>query len=291
MGLQLDFAFEGFRLIRARPKLIALWGIVTLFGYGIATLVLVATAGPVLPVLSGAGAHPPDTINEAAALQALTGLLSAAPIWLLTQAVVACAVCRAGLEDGEDPFGYLRFGIREVQVLAVMAVTAMLTFMVTVSVISLAGLLGLGAAFTGVASVLGTLAGCFVQVRLSLNVPQSFVLRRVDLFGSVPLTRGSFWPLAGGYVMAFALACIVDYLGETVIRAVVAVLFGDGAATGIPDMSSLSAFVTPAHTVQLAMLLGLVMPQVSAILLGAPLAAWKALSPSVAPAAAVSRLQ
>lgn len=281
MGLQLDFAFEGFRLVRARPQLIALWGVVTLFGYGVALLILIAVAGPVLPMFSGTAAHPPDAISEAATQQAFVGLLLAAPVWLLTQAVIACAVCRAGLESGEDPFAFLRFGIREMQVLAVMAVTSALTLAVMVSVISALQVVHLDAAFMGVAVVLSSLIGYLVQVRMSLNVPQSFVLRRIDLFGSVPLTKGHFWPLAAGYVMAFALVCIVDYLCDQVIRAVVAVFFGESAASGIPDVSSLRAFLTPARTVQFAMLFGLVTPQVSAILLGATLGAWKALSPSI----------
>ena len=286
MGLQLDFAFEGFRLIRARPKRVVLWGIVTLFGYGLAALVLVAIAGPVLPLLSTAGLRGPDSITEAVAQQGLTGMMSAAPIWLMTQAVIACAICRAGLDGGDDPFGHLRFGIREMQILAVMAVTSLLTLVVMVSVISALEMLRLGAAFSGVAFVLSSLTGYLIQVRMSLNVPQSFVLRRIDLFGSVSLTRGYFWPLAGGYLMAFALACIVDYLGDQVIRAVVAVFFGENAPGTIPDVSSLAAFLTPARTVQMAILFGLIMPQTSAIMLAAPLGAWKTLSPAPRPAVA-----
>jgi len=288
MGLQLDFAFEGFRLIRARPKLILLWGVVTLFGYGTAAMVLVAIAGPVFSIALGAGVRPPDSISEATTQQALAGLLSAAPIWLLTQAVMACAVCRAALEDGDDPFGFLRFGVREIQVLVVMAATSLLTLMVMVSIARALEILRLGTAFGGIAFVLGSLTGYLIQVRMSLNIPQSFVLRRIDLFGSVPLTRGHFWLMAGGYLMAFGLACMVEYLGEQVVHAVVAILFGEGATNATPDLSSLAAFLTPARVTRLAMLFGLIMPQMSAILLGAPLGAWKALSPSIRSAAITS---
>jgi len=46
MNLTFDFAFEGFRIIRERPKLIAFWGAITLFGYGVMSLIMVHMAGP-----------------------------------------------------------------------------------------------------------------------------------------------------------------------------------------------------------------------------------------------------
>ncbi|MBW8734334.1 MAG: hypothetical protein JF571_08525 [Asticcacaulis sp.] len=282
MGLPLDFAFEGFRLIRARPRLIALWGIITLFGYGIAFLMYVATTGPILPTITAAGLHPSDTISETLAPRLMMMMLSVTPLCWLTQAVLACAVCRAGLEGGQDPFGFVRFGVREMQVLAVMAVTSLLTFAVLLSVLSVCQSLSPSPAFAAIGLVLGLLAAFSVGIRLSLNVPQTFVQRRIDLFGSVSLTRGRFWPLAGGYVMAFALSAIVQYLGQQVVRAIVGVCFGDSVAKAAYDLSSLSAFLTPANTIDVAISFGLIMPQVAAILLAAPLGAWKALKPSPA---------
>ena len=44
MALPFDFAFEGFRIIRERPKLIAFWGVVSLFGYGVMAFILIALA-------------------------------------------------------------------------------------------------------------------------------------------------------------------------------------------------------------------------------------------------------
>lgn len=283
MALPLDFALEGFRLIRARPRLIALWGVVTLFGYGLAFIMFVATAGPVQPILAGAGMHPPDTISDAVAQALLLSVISVLPLCWLTQAVIACAVCRAGLEGGEDPFGHLRFGAREMQVLTVTAVTSLIGFAVLTSVFTAFQSLHPPAALNGVGFVAGALAAFFVQVRMSLNVPQTFALRRIDLFGSVAMTRGRFWPLAGGYVMAFVLSSVVQYLGQQVIHAVIAVSFGESANAAAYDMSSLSAFLTPAHMVDVAISFGLIIPQVSAILLAAPLGAWKALKPATPP--------
>ncbi len=280
MALPLDFAFEGFRLIRARPRLLIPWGTVALFGYGLAFMMLVATIGPLQPLFATASLHPVDTISDAAAQRMLLMLVSVAPLWLLTSAVLACAVCRAGLDSGKDAFGFLRFGIREIQVLAVLAATRVLAFLVMLSVVSAFQSLHLPAAFVGVGVVLGALAAAFVCIRLSLNVPQTFIQRRIDLFGSVTLTRGRFWPLAAGYVMAFASTFVVQYMAQQVIRAVIAVFFGEGTLSAAPDMSSLAAFFTPARTVDAFMTFGLVMPQVSAILLAAPLGAWKALRPS-----------
>jgi hypothetical protein len=283
MALPLDFAFEGFRLIRARPRLLALWGIATLFGYGLAAVMFVATFGPLQPLIANASLHPIDTLSESAEQQFLLVIFSVAPILLLTDAVLACAVCRAGLEEGEDPFGYLRFGARELQVLMVMAGSLLMTALVLLSVFSAFMSLRPPAAFAGAGLVLSLLCAAFVRIRLSLNVPQSFVERRIDLFGSVALTRGRFWPLAGGYVMATAMSFVVQYLSQQVIRAVIVTGFGENAATSVPDMSSLAAFFTPAHVVEVAMLCGLVMPQTSAIMLAAPLGAWKALKPTAPP--------
>lgn len=283
MGLPLDFALEGFRLIRARPRLITLWGVVTLFGYGLAFVMFVATAGPVQPILAGAGMHPPDTISDAVAQALLLSVVSVLPLCWLTQAVIACAVCRAGLEGGEDAFGFLRFGAREMQVLIVTAATSLIGFAMLTSVFTVFQSLHLPAALDGVGFVAGALAALFVQVRLSLNVPQTFALRRIDLFGSVAMTKGRFWPLAGGYVAAFVLSSIVQYLGQQVVRAVIALAFGEAANAAAYDMSSLSAFLTPAHVVDIAISFGLIMPQVSAILLAAPLGAWKALKPAAPP--------
>lgn len=283
MALPLDFAFEGFRLIRARPRLLVLWGIVGLFGYGLASMMFVATAGPLQPLIAAASLHPLDTVSDTAEQQLLLCLISVIPIWLTTDAVLACAICRAGLEEGEDSFGHLRFGPRELQVLTVMAGSWLLASLVLLSVISAFMSLRPPATLTGAGFALSLLAAAFVRIRLSLNVPQSFVTRRLDLFGSVALTRGRFWTLAGGYVMALVMTFVVQYLGQQVVRAVIAVCFGESAVTSAPDMSSLTAFFTPAHTVEVMMACGLVMPQVSAILLAAPLGAWKALKPTAPP--------
>ena len=283
MALPLDFAFEGFRLIRGRPRLLALWGIAGLFGYGLASVMFVATFGPLQPLIAAASLHPLDTVSDAAEQQLLLALISVIPIWLLTDAVLACAVCRAGFEDGEDAFGFLRLGPRELQVLTVMAGSWLLASLVLLSVFSAFMSLRPPAGLTSAGFALSLLAAAFVRIRLSLNVPQSFVLRRVDLFGSIALTRGRFWPLAGGYVVALIMTFVVQYLGQQVIRAVIAVCFGESVLESAPDMSSLAAFFTPAHTVEIAMSCGLVLPQVSAILLAAPLGAWKALKPTAPP--------
>jgi len=282
MALPLDFAFEGFRLIRERPRLVLLWGIVSLFGYGLASMMFVATAGPLQPVIAAASLHP-DSISDAAEQQLLLVLLSVIPIWLLTDAVLACAVCRAGLDGGDDPFGHLRFGARELQVLTVMTGSWLLASLVLLSVFSAFMSLRPPPGLTSAGFVLSLLAAAFVRIRLSLNVPQSFVQRRVDMFGSIALTRGHFWPLTGGYVMALVMTFVVQYLGQQVIRAVIVVCFGESSTASAADMSSLTAFFTPAHTVAIALACGLVMPQVSAIVLAAPLGAWKALKPTAPP--------
>ena len=93
---------------------------------------------------------------------------------------------------------------------------------------------------------------CFLSVRFSLAPALTFHTRRVNLFGSWALTRGRFWPIAGTYLLTFALTIVVLMLTYLVTIATVAVITGNLSAVMAPsDMSSLRAFFTAPHIVQI----------------------------------------
>ncbi len=287
MGLPFDFAFEGFRILRARPRLVALWGLVTLFGYGLCCLILVVTLGPSQQSFVNLGTRPSDlALSDAMLQQALMGFAACAPVYLLTSSVLNCAVCRAGLDEGDDPFGFLRFGTREIHAMVLSAVTFALQLTALYAVIIVTALMRLPSSLDGLRVGLALLAVFWLRVRLSLNIPQSFATRRMDIFGSFALTRDRFWALAGGYLMAFGMAAIIDYLCQQVISAVLAVGFQQMPGTVTPDVSSLAAFLTPARAAAMVLWFGLVAPQMTAIMAGAPLGAWRAISPAPTPVAA-----
>lgn len=284
MGVTLDFAFEGFRLIRERPRLVWLWGLVTLLGNGIAALLFVGMAGPPVESLLHAGAAGIDPGRLSALLvRAAPGVLAAAAVLLLTSAILTAAVCRAALGDDDEGVGFLQFGPRELQLIAVLLLTQVVVLAAAAVCLALAAI----PALLGAADIVATPAlaagvtaafavAVWLNVRLMFNAAQSFAEQRIAVFASFALTREPFWPLLGGWVLARVLATVVLFLGGEAVNAVIAVLFGaEAARDGSVDMTSLHAFFTPATLLALILSYGLVVPQVMAIVLAAPVAAYR----------------
>ncbi|HVZ29698.1 MAG TPA: hypothetical protein VG839_04850 [Asticcacaulis sp.] len=289
MALTFDFAFEGFRTIRERPKLILFWGATALFGNGLAVLVLVAFSGPALATMISIGTKP---VEEAFARQLLgeimPGIGAWLPVQLLTLAVINGAVCRAGLGEGDDRFGFLQFGFSEIRIFLLFVIRLILA----VAILFVTGVaISAGAAVNPASETTLQMAGLvaafcavmWLEVRLSLSVPQSFATRRLDIFGSFALTRGRFWPLFWGYLAATGLGLCVTVLCSQIIEAILGVAFGTKAAEALPDMTSLQAFLTPQTLTDQCLFNGLAVPLVMAILLGAPVAAYRALAPLPGP--------
>ncbi len=290
-----DVALTGFRVVRERPKTVAIWAVIQLVVSTAFTLGMVSWVGPALTslnALNGAQARNPS------ATLALFGQL--APFYLVTlvlslafYSILYAAMNRVVLRPAEEGFGYLRLGADELRQLGlfglifVMAIGAYIAFFIVLIVvlIPVSMILG-GAQNTGASVMAGLLAvligiGAFcawiyLWVRLSLASPMTFVTRRVDLFGSWRLTRGQFWPLFGTYAVAVILAVIVSLL-TTVVSMAVGALFGGVGGLGAlfrPDMSSLGVYLTPAR------IAGLVIGAVSSALV------WPVL---LTPAAAIYR--
>jgi len=276
MELRLSFALEGFRVLNARPKLLLFWGLVCLFGYGICVLLLVAIVGP----------HHADILafnkkQDDVALAMLIGgkvftaLAACTPVYLVTSTILICALCRASLEGGDDRLGFLSFGLMELRVLAVQAATFGLSMALFWAVAIAWSILGLPVQLTPIGLFIAFLAVAWLRLRLSLNAVQSFATGRIDIFGSFQLTRGRSIPLMGGYLLAFGLSMIVSYLCEAATDGVTLLAFGQQQASVALNLTSLTAFLTPPRVVILVLWLGFAWPQTTAIVHGAPIAAYR----------------
>lgn len=281
MPLSLDFAFEGFRILKARPRLVAWWGVITLIGGGLAQALAIVLSGPAIErarqIVSNPQPGPDPDVSQAVLLRLLPGFLAWQGVSIVTTAIIAAAVCRAVAGDGDKDLGGLRFGARELQLILVMAVNAVLTYGVPLA------LMGAAMATNDIAlfglSMVSAIAALWLSFRLSLNVPQSFSERRIALFDSFTLTREGGWPLLGGYVLTLILFGVVYMLGSQVVAGAVVAAFGSVTAISrAPDMTSLQAYMQPENLVVDGLALGLLSPQLMAITLAAPVAAYRRLS-------------
>lgn len=276
MPLSLDFALEGFRLIRERPKLIALWGSVTLLGSVVGMLLLVAFAGPLLTatyaiqadIAAGKTATDMSALDKVAE-QALPGVAMYLAISMLTSAVITTAVCRAVLERGDDSLGFLKFGLDEVRMLVVNIAMTLMSLVIFVVGGTLGTLAGAAGQMMGMIVSLGFIV--WLRVRLSLNCARTFDSGRIDIFGSFAATKDNFSSLAAGYAVALVLALVVYFLCFKVVDAGLRLAF---PAVGVPDTTSLHAFLTAPNIISMIAGGGIVEPLLLAILYGAPAAAY-----------------
>jgi len=290
MPLSLDFAFEGFRIIREKPKLVALWGLVLLIGGGLMQVLLVAIAGADLERFQ-ALIQAQDTNGLTSFMQNAPGRISAAglamiPIELVMNAVLSCAVFRAVWGEKDDRFGYLRFGADEWRQVAVQVLLLLVGF-------GLFFLIGLGAVAIGSAFgnspqavsitvavlVFGLVLGAFVLLRLSLCMAESFDRKRVTIFGSWKLTAKSGWTLLGGYVVAGIMAALV-YLLCMIIFTALGSLAGGGGLSAVQhvDMTSLQAYLKLPVIAEIAYVNLVIAPLIAALRFGAQGAAYRTLA-------------
>ncbi len=286
MTLSLDFAFEGFRILRKRPRLLWLWGFVTLLGKGVGALLLVATSGGAVEGLIHLAESGGDaTQTWPLVVRAAPGLLAMQAASVTTSAILAAAAARAVFDETDDSLGFLKFGPRELQLVLVLAllsafniaIVGACTGLAVWPAVTLEGLAGLWPVCAASGLSLGGAIALWLNARLMFAPVQSFVEKRIALFDSFALTREPFWTLFGGWLLAGVLAQAVMFLGEEVVAAVTSVIFNT-AGTGRPDLTSLHAFLTPDNVVTFGLIYAFVSPQTLAITLAAPMAAWRAVS-------------
>ncbi len=291
MPLSLDFAFEGFRIVREKPKLILFWGLVLLIGGGLMQLLLVAIAGPDMDRFQALmQAQDPNAITnfmQRASPAVTTAFLAMLPIELLMGAVLSCAVFRAVWGEKDDRFGYLRFGADEWRQIAVLVLLMCLCFAMVLAVTVVAAVLGsmvgnnAGAVFAALAIlVFGILFVLFVLLRLSLCAVQSFDRKTIDIFGSWKLTAKHTWALLGGYLVAGIMAVLVYTLCAGIFGALI-VIVNAGQLSSVehaPDMTSLQAYLTPKTIASIVFVNLVIAPLITALRIGAQAAAYRTLA-------------
>lgn len=292
--LPLEFAFEGFRIIRHFPTVILFWGVIALVSYAANATILQGLAGTAVQDLQTAS----QSQDMAAMMAAFSKLLPAyallIPISIVINAVLSCAVFRAvaGTPGG---FGGIRVGIDEVRQIGVSILFFLIvTGLYIVAAISAGFVAAIGGfAFSAISKPLGTVAVVIAifgvalvffwfVARLSLAPAQSFAERRITMFGSWKLTEGQSVPLIIGYVIALVMAALVALLCLGIFMAGLAILHnGDALAVG-RIMNSARDFGAILHNpavLTYVIIMNLVVtPLLMAITLGAPASAYRLLS-------------
>lgn len=252
-----DAAFSGFRLVRENLKVVGIWaGAMTVLSI-IHTAITIHFVGPQLEALSSSM----DSAANAGDAQALATAgegMTAVMLWLLPYslalgAIVTSSINRLILQHEEKGFFYLGFGmveLRQIGVAALMYVTLMGVLLIGSLLTGFMSAMG-GAtgAFLGLLSALGTIgAVIFLLVRLSFSSPATFEAGKLMFLRSMPLTKGSFWPLFGAYVLAMIMALIVFLLVSAIIAGAAALISGDIAVSARmmrADTTSLKAYFSP----------------------------------------------
>ena len=220
-----EAAFEGFRVVRRKPTVVAWWALAYLVLFAVAF----ALAGPSLievmtiaDTMNAANPSPADMQRLGAAYAGLAWLL---PAGLLFGAVLHTAIVRAVLRPEEGRLGYLRLGADEFRVLGATLLLTLAGAAITLLAAFAAGLLVGVASLAGqaVAWLVGLLAGAavlalvvFLAIRFSLVVPATFTEKRMAFKESWRATKGVFWPLLGMAVIAVIMSIVVGLLGGIV---------------------------------------------------------------------------
>lgn len=294
MKLSVDFAFEGFRIIRQRPQVILFWGVVALLTYTLNLFILQAVAGTALQDMQVAS----QAKDTAAILAAFSKLAPAyavlIPIGLISNAITACAVFRAS-SGNPGMFGGLRLGADEFRQIGVNILFFLIMLGLYIVVIIVGAVIA--ALLSAVAMMMSPAIGTVVMViviigvvgvflwfiaRLSLAPAQSFAERRITMFDSWKLTKGNSLTLVIGYIIAGVMAILVALLCLGIFFAGLAILQGGDLMAVSRIMQSARDFgsilTNPAVLTYVVILNLIVLPLLTAIVVGAPAAAYRQLS-------------
>ena len=305
MDQNIDFAFEGFRIIRQKPILILFWGVVSLVLSGFMQWIMVTMLGPIMDQMmtmtAGATAATASTANVSAQLALLGKLLPMYGLILLASviyyAVMNCAVFRAAFDSKDSGLGYLRLGgdeLRQILVMILFFLLFMVIYIVALIAASIVG--GIAAAVVSggmgnspaavgiVFFVVMLLVLCplvWFAVRMSFYTVHSFATGKIDLFGSWKFTKGRFWILFAGYLVMFVMACLVMALFWAIFMGVTAVLGMNGLSL-FSKMSGLGGNVSYGALYSNPLMIGYTLcsafflsPLLIALFAGAPAAAYR----------------
>jgi hypothetical protein len=301
MKLSVDFAFEGFRIIRQNPIVILVWGVISLIGNGIGIYALTAMAGPELQQLQAMKGGANAATDPQVVFSLLGKILQAysvlIPIVVVTSAIVICAVYRSVFDSRKGGFAFLALGmdeLRQILLGIVMVFVFLGVYIVTGLIASIVGGL-IFLVLTMVAKPLafiGIVVGVVVfiwffswaLIRLSLNSVQSFAEKKFNLFGSVALTQGHSLTLFIGYVVMGLMAILVYCLCLLIYAAIAAGVSHGQLSALAPlmqsggSMAALDGFKNPVVLAYYLVMYLLVTPLMMALSYGAPAAAYRVLA-------------
>ena len=222
-----DAVGAGFTLIARRPVSVFIWGLFAILAvWG----PMIPAAGAVVPSyleMMQLSMHPqakPDVTHLISTeMQLFRSLAWMWPLALIAATINLAAVFRAVLEPRNRGFAYLRIGMQEVWLLVLMFVQALLVMVYLAAAALVVTLASVAAAKFGdstMALIVGLTAGfasvilfLWIWLRLSLAAPMTFAARKLQVFESWRLTRGSAGQLL---VVALLLAAIMFALGMVV---------------------------------------------------------------------------
>ncbi len=257
-----DAAVEGFRIIRRRPDILLVWGVLVLLAVagalGVVGSVLAPDVAHLVNALESHGT--PDALRPAAEKVRGTQLLLT-PLTAALHAVLGTAVLRAVLRPDSRSIGYLGLGADEFRVFLVQMVSGLLigsvlvAFVLFVMVFTAIGIAaaGLHSADIGravldavvIGGLMGGLGTGYVAIRLSLAAPMTFEAGAFRMFESWSQTRGQVWRLTGAYVLAGFLNMVV-FLALLVAGLIVGggVFIAEGGLAVLADPGSGSALLS-----------------------------------------------
>lgn len=259
-----DIAFEGFRVGRERPKMIASWAIV-MFLMAVVQAVAIARFGGQAFTDMMELARQPTPSDPSRSIEVLRELSRyfaiILPASLVTYAILMTAANRVILDPDHVGFGF-KLGMQELRQGAVIVIVSLIQFSAYLLIILtgfvLAGLAGavspaLGALLVAVTLVAVVAALVHIAVRLSLAGPQTFDEGRIRIMDSWRLTKTHFWPMIGAYLLAVIFAIVVSVLGMLVLQGFSAVVGGALAPIAKPEAAKLSEVFAPTNLVVLAL--------------------------------------
>jgi hypothetical protein len=219
-----DAAISGFGLVRAHPKAVGAWVIISTVVSAVVAVITVGLFGAQLEAFANlsqnnATPDPSETLRMMGGL--VPAMLCSSIYSIVFYSVLMAAIYRAVLRPADNRQAYLRFGADELRQAGVSILLVLLFFAAYMGVVLvLAILIGILSVVSkpvgGLAAVLLVPAGLgallYFAVRLSLANVLTFAKGKIDIFGSMTLTKGRFWPMFGAYVVATILAIVVYLL-------------------------------------------------------------------------------
>ena len=255
-----DAGLVGFKVARENPMAVVAWALLSLVSTVVASVIMASLTGTAMTELREISGQAAEA--DPGAMLAIYGRLAPAfllilPISLIFTGILYAAANRLVLRPTEGGFGALKLGndeFRQIWALVLAFLVIMgAYFALALGVVAVAVLgvminpvLGtLLAILAGLAALAGLI---WISLRLSLVSPIAFSTGKVNLSDSWRMTKGHVWPLLGAYVLAVVMGIIVSVLVMAVFFGFAALVFGfkeAGAVVMNPDMSSLSALVSP----------------------------------------------